>query len=133
MQQSSADVNSGLDPLPTRRDAIKVLSAVAAGALASGGFAADARCDNVPANGMHFFTPEEMRLVEAVSEQIIPVDNDPGTKDAKVVQFIDRQLVGPYARHQAAYRGVFAPCRRHAAASSASLSKLSLGTSNRKY
>ncbi len=104
MQYSSADVNSALDSLPTRRDAIKVLSAVAAGALTSGGFAAGAGNNDSPAVAMHFFTLEEMRLVEAVSEQIIPADKDPGAKDAKVVAFIDRQLVGPYSQHQSAYR-----------------------------
>ena len=105
MQLSTADVNSAMDPLPTRRDAIKALSAVAAGQLlASGGFTADARGDDIPADATHFFTPEETRLVEAVSEQIIPADKDPGAKDARVVAFIDRQLLGPYAQHRAAYR-----------------------------
>ncbi len=80
MQHSSADVNSASDTLTTRRDAMKVLSAVAAGALTSGGFAADARNDNVPAQGAHFFTQEEMHLVEAVSEQIIPADKDPAPR-----------------------------------------------------
>ena len=104
MQCSSADENSTTDSLPTRRDAIKVLSAVAASALTGGGLAAGARNDGIPADATHFFTPEEVRLVEAVSEQIIPADKDPGAKDARVVTFIDRQLVGPYAQHQAAYR-----------------------------
>ena len=132
MQYSSADENSTSDSLPTRRDAIKVLSAVAASALTGGGLAAGARNDDIPADATHFFTPEEVRLVEAVSEQIIPADKDPGARDARVVLFIDRQLVGPYAQHQAAYRAVFAPCRRHAAGSSASLSKLWVGTTKRK-
>ncbi len=52
----------------------------------------------------HFFTPDEARLVEALSEQIIPADQDPGGKQAAVVGFIDSQLAGPYLRHQKAYR-----------------------------
>jgi len=83
---------------------MKVLSVVAASALTGGGRAASARNDDIPVGATHFFTPDEARLVEAVSEQIIPADNDPGAKDARVVIFIDRQLVGPYAQHQAAYR-----------------------------
>jgi hypothetical protein len=71
MQYSSADENSASDSLPTRRDAIKVLSAVAASALTGGGLADGARSDGIPADATLFFTPEEVRLVEAVSEQII--------------------------------------------------------------
>ncbi|MGA2258815.1 MAG: gluconate 2-dehydrogenase subunit 3 family protein [Thermoguttaceae bacterium] len=104
MQYPSADENSTSDSLPTRRDAIKVLSAVAASALTGGGLAVGARNDDIPADATHFFTPDEARLVEAVSDQIIPADKDPGAKDARVVLFIDRQLVGPYAQLQAAYR-----------------------------
>ncbi len=115
MHYSSTDVNSTSDSLPSRRDAIKVLSAVAASAL-TGGRVASAWNDVNPAGAKHFFTPDEARLVEAVSEQIIPADKDPGAKDARVVTFIDRQLAGPYAQHQAAYRaGIRAlqeTCRR---------------------
>ena len=37
-------------------------------------------------------------------EQIIPTDQTPGAAWAGVVNFIDRQLMGPYRRQQAAYR-----------------------------
>lgn len=51
-----------------------------------------------------FFSEAEARLVDAICEQIIPADQDPGAHDAGVVNFIDKQLVGPYRRHQKTYR-----------------------------
>ena len=51
-----------------------------------------------------FFTTEEARTVIAVAEQIIPADQDPGATDANVINFIDKQLVGPYTRFQENYR-----------------------------
>ncbi len=51
-----------------------------------------------------FFTEHEARTVIAFAEQIIPKDDDPGATDANVVNFIDKQLVGPYTRFQEEYR-----------------------------
>lgn len=51
-----------------------------------------------------FFTASEARLVDAVCEQIIPADRDPGASQAGVVNFIDLQLSRRYKKHQAAYR-----------------------------
>ena len=51
-----------------------------------------------------FFTAEEARTMIAVSEQIIPADEDPGATEANVINFIDKQLVGPYTRFQEEYR-----------------------------
>ncbi len=45
---------------------------------------------------MAFFTDEEAKLLEAIVDQIVPVDNWPGAKDAGVAVFIDKQLTGPY-------------------------------------
>ena len=103
MQSPSAGENSASQSLPTRRDAIKVVSVVVGGALAGEGMLS-ARTEDLQTGKWHFFTPDEARLVEALSEQIIPADKNPGGKDAGVVVFIDRQLVGPYARYQATYR-----------------------------
>ncbi|HNR41040.1 MAG TPA: gluconate 2-dehydrogenase subunit 3 family protein [Bacteroidales bacterium] len=51
-----------------------------------------------------FFSNEEARIIIAFAEQIIPSDNDPGATEANVVNFIDKQLTGPYARHRNEYR-----------------------------
>ena len=51
-----------------------------------------------------FLTAAEGRTLAAVCEQIIPTDQTPGAAWAGVVNFIDRQLMGPYRRQQAAYR-----------------------------
>lgn len=51
-----------------------------------------------------FFTAEQARLVDALTERIIPADQDPGASQAGVVHFIDRQLVRHYRKHQTAYR-----------------------------
>jgi len=47
---------------------------------------------------------EEARTLEAICERIIPTDQTPGAAWAGVVNFIDRQLMGPYRRQQSAYR-----------------------------
>ncbi len=46
---------------------------------------------------------EEALLVDAVTEQIVPRDQDPGARDAGVLNFIDKQLTGHYRRYQADY------------------------------
>jgi len=50
-----------------------------------------------------FFNEKEARIVIAFSEQFIPADEDPGATDAGVINFIDKQLIGPYRRFQADY------------------------------
>ena len=40
-----------------------------------------------------FFTPEQAREIEAAAAQIIPSDDSPGAREARVVYFIDRMLV----------------------------------------
>lgn len=47
---------------------------------------------------------EEIGLLDAIVEQIIPTDDFPGGKWANVSNFIDKQLSTYYARHQQAYR-----------------------------
>ena len=51
-----------------------------------------------------FFTDEEAKTVIAFAEQIIPRDHSPGATDANVINFIDKQLTGPYTRFQDEYR-----------------------------
>jgi gluconate 2-dehydrogenase gamma chain len=51
-----------------------------------------------PADGpCLFFTPAELRLVEALIDRLVPSDAlGAGAKDAGVARFIDRQLAGPW-------------------------------------
>ena len=51
-----------------------------------------------------FFTAAEAALADALCEQIVPGDQDPGAHDTRGVRFIDRQLMGTYRRHQEDYR-----------------------------
>ena len=50
-----------------------------------------------------FFTSEQSVEVESIAEQIIPTDNTPGAREARVIYFIDRAL----ATFAAADRGLF--------------------------
>ena len=105
MQPASSNHNPASSCLPSRRDAIRVASVVVSGAISGVDCGLLIGATDRPRNDKwQFFTPEEARLVEALSEQIIPKDKDPGGKDAGVVYFIDRQLVGPYARFKTVYR-----------------------------
>jgi gluconate 2-dehydrogenase gamma chain len=57
-----------------------------------------------PVRAWRFFTDFEAALVEAIAAQIIPTDQDPGAREAGVVNFIDKQLIGSYERFQPIYR-----------------------------
>jgi gluconate 2-dehydrogenase gamma chain len=61
-------------------------------------------CTTESKTGTLFFSRNEIKLMEAIAEQIIPTDDWPGGRDAGVVNFIDVQLVGPYRRFQQDYR-----------------------------
>ncbi len=41
---------------------------------------------------LEFFTPEQAVEVEAIAAQIIPTDDTPGAREARVIYFIDRAL-----------------------------------------
>ena len=62
------------------------------------------RCTSLPQSHWRFLSEPESKLLDALVEQIIPTDEWPGGKDAGCTNFIDKQLVGPYARHQEIYR-----------------------------
>jgi gluconate 2-dehydrogenase gamma chain len=51
-----------------------------------------------------FFTRAEGLLVEALADQIIPPDQDPGGRWAQVAHYIDRQLISYYRHLQERYR-----------------------------
>jgi gluconate 2-dehydrogenase gamma chain len=50
-----------------------------------------------------YFTPEKAATVEAITEQIIPADEDPGAKWAGVVHYIDMSLAGEFAKFRPDY------------------------------
>jgi len=50
-----------------------------------------------------YFTPEQAATVEAVAEQIIPADDDPGARWAGVVHYIDLGLAGEFAALRPTY------------------------------
>jgi gluconate 2-dehydrogenase gamma chain len=51
-----------------------------------------------------YFTPEQAACVEAITEQIIPADQDPGARWAGVVHYIDLSLAGQFAKHRPTYQ-----------------------------
>lgn len=51
-----------------------------------------------------FFTLDEARTLAALSDQIIPPDQDAGASWAGVVIYVDRQLCGPFENLQTIYR-----------------------------
>ena len=73
---------------------------IAGGATACGALISCGR----PGTPWRCLTAAEARTLEAICEQIIPSDETPGAAWAGVVNFIDRQLMGPYRRQLGAYR-----------------------------
>jgi gluconate 2-dehydrogenase gamma chain len=58
----------------------------------------------LPAVGYTFFTAEEVKLMSALCEEILPSDDLPGAKEAGAVNYIDKQLAGSLARFGSTYR-----------------------------
>jgi len=89
----------------TRRTALKLSAAVIlGGSFGAGACAGLSRWGRSEPQAYRFFTGDEATLLIAMCEQIIPRDDAPGATDAGVIHYIDRQLCGPYTRHQATYR-----------------------------
>ena len=53
--------------------------------------------------GFEFFTPEDATEVEAMAAQIIPTDDTPGAREARVIHFIDRALATFAAEERSAF------------------------------
>ena len=89
----------------SRKDFIKIAT-LAAGALSltTGSTAFIEGCTTKRQEGTIFFTKNEIKLVEAIVEQIIPSDDWPGGRESGVANFLDVQLIGPYRRFQQDYR-----------------------------
>ena len=77
----------------SRRAFGKWVAVVGGGTAAGVGGVHLLNCAGEAAKGQWLaLTDEEIRILEAVAEQIIPTDRDPGAKEARVVVYIDRQL-----------------------------------------
>ena len=85
-----------------RRDRREFIAAAAASTVACGRRQSPWR----------FFTSGEARTIEAVCEQIVPADQDPGAARAGVVAFLDRQLSGFHKSLQDTYRAGIAEIDR---------------------
>lgn len=92
-----------------RRTFLQAAVAVAAAGAATGCRGANSR--------WRFFSPEEANTLQAISDCIVPADQDPGAVRADVVQYIDRQLNGHFAEHGKTYRAGLAAANRLAGGS----------------
>jgi gluconate 2-dehydrogenase gamma chain len=83
----------------SRRDFVRLLGGGTAAVLISFNTA----CKN-KISRWRYLNEEEIILLDAIVEQIIPTDDFPGGKWANVSNFIDKQLDTYYMKHQLAYR-----------------------------
>ncbi len=90
---------------PMTKNGLSRRSFIALAATGVGGMMFLTKCGNPQRYSLfRFFTEEEATLAGAIADQIIPPDEWPGAKAAGVVNFIDKQLAGTYARYQNDYR-----------------------------
>jgi gluconate 2-dehydrogenase gamma chain len=83
----------------SRREFLRLISGGSAAVLIS----FNSACRN-KISRWRYLNEEEITLLDAVVEQIIPTDDFPGGKWANVSNFIDRQLSTYYTKHQIEYR-----------------------------
>jgi gluconate 2-dehydrogenase gamma chain len=74
-----------------------VIGTVAAGTAFLSG------CRSSRRGGWEFLTEESAGTLKAICDQIIPADDFPSASEAGVLDYIDRQLVRHYRRHQKTY------------------------------
>lgn len=74
---------------------------VAAGALGSAAIVVG--CNFGKHTNWEFLSNDQARTLTAICDQIIPADDFPSASQAGVLNYIDRQLVRHYRRHQDAY------------------------------
>lgn len=75
---------------------------VAAGALGSVALAIG--CKPGKQSNWEFLSDEQARTLATICDQIVPEDDFPSASQAGVLDYIDRELVRHYRRHQDAYR-----------------------------
>jgi gluconate 2-dehydrogenase gamma chain len=87
------------DKSVSRREFVRLITGGTAAVLISFNTA----CKN-KISQWRYLDEEEITLLDAIVEQIIPTDDFPGGKWANVSNFIDKQLNTYYRKHQLAYR-----------------------------
>lgn len=80
----------------SRRQFIQLSAAAAA--------AAGVSCNRASFSPWRFLTIDEARTLAAICDQLIPPDRDPGAEWARVVNYIDIQLCGPFLHLRKTYR-----------------------------
>jgi gluconate 2-dehydrogenase gamma chain len=89
----------------TRRTAIKIgVVGLVGAAVGAGATGAIARLSGPRQPRWRFLTGAEASLLADICDQLIPRDDAPGAAETGAVDYIDRQLCGPYRRHRQAYR-----------------------------
>ena len=103
---NTADSRASTQPALSRRTVLKLAAVgLVGGAVGAGSTALIARLGRTPTPARYrFFTATEGALLIEICEQLIPRDDTPGATDTGAIDYIDRQLGGFFARHQATYR-----------------------------
>jgi gluconate 2-dehydrogenase gamma chain len=73
-------------------------------ASAAGGLVAAVGCNSSSNAKWEFLSDQQAATLTALCDQIVPADDFPSASEAGVLNYIDRQLVRHYSRHQDAYR-----------------------------
>jgi gluconate 2-dehydrogenase gamma chain len=93
-----------------RREFLEVVSAALAGAARAGRWteltAASAFAANLPAAAPYeFLTPYQARLLDVITAHLVPTDETPGAREARVVRFIDHALATIFKDFQKDFAG----------------------------
>lgn len=88
-----------------RREFVEAMAAGLAAALSAARWSAlsasSAYAATVPDSAPYeFLTAEQARLLDAITSQIVPTDDTPGAREARVVRFIDHALATFYSDFQ---------------------------------
>ena len=88
-----------------RREFVEAVSAALAATLAAAArgdlSAASAYAAELPANAPYeFLTAEQAKLLDVVTAHIVPSDDTPGAREARVVRYIDHSLTTIFAEFQ---------------------------------
>lgn len=90
----------------TRRTALKLGAVgIVGAAVGAASMPLLRRMTAAPASPYRHFSRSEAELLTAICDQLIPRDDVAGAGEAGAVDYIDRQLAGPFAQHVSTYRG----------------------------